>query len=67
MEDLEEAITSYREVLTLCPLGHANHSITLINLASATFRRYEQLGGMADLEEAITYSRKALNLTLLAV
>jgi hypothetical protein len=63
MEDLEEAITSHREALTLRPPGHPNRSKSLDNLASCSVHtRYKQLGRMEDLEEVITYHREALTL-----
>ena len=43
MEDLEEAITYNHEALSLCPPGHPDRSMYLINLAIALFRYYKQL------------------------
>jgi len=62
MEDLEDAITSHRQALTLRPPGHPDRSISLNNLASALSTRFQQTGRMEDLEDAITYLRQALTL-----
>jgi Na+-translocating ferredoxin:NAD+ oxidoreductase RNF subunit RnfB len=62
MEDLEDAISSHREALTLCPPGHPNRSISLNNLANALSTRFEQSGRMEDLEDAISSHREALTL-----
>jgi tetratricopeptide (TPR) repeat protein len=62
MNDLEEAITCYRQALALLPHGHLNNSCSLNNLASAVSTRFKQLGRMEDLEEAITCHNQALAL-----
>jgi len=63
MDDLEDAISSYREALTLRPPGHPNRSNSLMNLANALFTRFKQSSRMEDLEDAITYHHQAYVLT----
>ena len=46
MEDLEEAITCYRQALSLFPQGNPDRSYSLSDLAGALLTRFEQLGGM---------------------
>ena len=48
--------------MNLCPTGDPNRSDTLNDLAIAVSTRFEQLGGMENLEESITYHRQALAL-----
>ena len=62
MEDLEEVIMYHREVLTLHPLGHSDHSSSLENLANVVLTCYKKLGRMKDLEEVITFNREALSI-----
>jgi hypothetical protein len=61
MEDLEEVITHYHNVLALFPVGHPNHFTSLSNLASTITTRFEQSGCIEDLEEAIGYNHDALS------
>jgi hypothetical protein len=61
-EDLEDAISSHREALTLHPPGHPDRSSSLNNLANALQTRFEQLGRVEDLEDAISSHREALTL-----
>jgi tetratricopeptide (TPR) repeat protein len=62
MEDLEEAISSYREALALHPPGHPNRSSSLGNFANALLTRFEQSGRVDDLEDAISSDHEALTL-----
>ena len=57
---MEEAVTCHRQALALRRHGHPNRSSSLYNLADAVSTRFEQLGGMEDLEEAITCHHQAL-------
>ena len=41
MEDLEEAITFYREALTLCPLGQPDSFAPLNKLSCAVLTRFQ--------------------------
>jgi len=62
MEDLEGAISLHREALTLRPLGHPERLMSLNNLASALFTRFNQSGKMDDLDDSISAHRQALSL-----
>jgi hypothetical protein len=69
MEDLEEAITCHRQALvhsptssTCSPISWPSFVSSLNNLASAVSTRFQQLGGIEDLEEAITCHRQSLAL-----
>jgi hypothetical protein len=55
MEDREDAITDHRQALVLRPPGHPHRSDPLSNLANALSTRFDQLGKMEDLEEAIRH------------
>jgi hypothetical protein len=61
MEDLEDAISSHREALTLHPSGHPNRSIFLKNLANALSSCFQHSGRMEDLEESFTLYEQAAN------
>jgi CHAT domain-containing protein len=61
-EDLEDAISSHCQALTLCSPGHPNRFHSLINLANALWTRFQQSGKMEDLENAITFYHEALTL-----
>ncbi|KAF7983725.1 hypothetical protein HWV62_19677 [Athelia sp. TMB] len=60
--DLEQAITYFRDALTLSQPGHPDRATDLDNLASALFTRFNHTGQMGDLEQAIAYYRVALEL-----
>ncbi|KAF8834625.1 hypothetical protein BDN67DRAFT_536293, partial [Paxillus ammoniavirescens] len=62
-QDLEEAILSYRQMLSWTPRTRAKHCRALINLASELHTRFRQGGDIRDLEEAIQHHRDALVLT----
>lgn len=59
MVDLEEAITYYRHALTFLSTGHPHRPGSLHNLAGAISTRFEHLGRVEDLEEAITHLSEA--------
>ncbi|KAF8833379.1 hypothetical protein BDN67DRAFT_976637 [Paxillus ammoniavirescens] len=59
-QDLEEAILSYRQMLSWTPRARAKHCRALINLASGLHTQFEQGGNRKDLEEAIQHHRDAL-------
>ncbi|EJD02990.1 TPR-like protein [Fomitiporia mediterranea MF3/22] len=61
-EDLEEVIELNRASLELRSGGHPDHSVSLCNLASSLYTRYEQNGRTKGLEEAIELDRTALEL-----
>jgi hypothetical protein len=52
----------HRQVLVLRPLGHPSHPSTLNSLGHALLNRFQQLGRMEDLEEAVVCHRGALSL-----
>ena len=56
------SITCWRQALSLRPHGDPNCSDFLNNLATALSTRFEHLGRMDDLEEAITRHRQVLAL-----
>jgi len=63
MEDLEDAILSHCEALSLCPLGNLYRSSSLSSLGTALHTRYAQSGRMPqDLEDAISFHYEALTL-----
>ena len=62
MEDVEEAITFYREALTLCPLGQPDSFAPLNKLSCAVLTRFQQWDRMEDLEEAIECYHEILTL-----
>ena len=51
--DLEDAIVLHREAPDLRPQGRYGRSFSLNNFASCLSARFNQLGAVADLEEAI--------------
>ncbi|KAI0246756.1 hypothetical protein BJV78DRAFT_1134577, partial [Lactifluus subvellereus] len=61
-EDLEKAISRYREVLLLCPPDHESKDGLLINLGFSLTSRFENFGHMGCLEEAISLYHAALSL-----
>ncbi|EJC97657.1 TPR-like protein, partial [Fomitiporia mediterranea MF3/22] len=61
-DDLEEAIELHRAALELCPEGHPDRSMSLINFATSLSTRYDKYGRTEDLEEAIELHRVALEL-----
>ena len=62
MDSLEEAISLYRESLSLRPMSHPDRSISLSGLATALGDRFRKTGSMTDLEEAILMHRESLSL-----
>ena len=62
LADLYKKILYNREALSLCPIGHPDHSMSLDNLGIALCAHYRQLGMLEDCEEAITCHREALSL-----
>ncbi|KAI6011591.1 hypothetical protein EDC04DRAFT_2905379 [Pisolithus marmoratus] len=67
--DLDEAVTLGRAALELYPPGHSSHGAALSNLAfdlgkrfKEVFEQIRQSGAVADLEEAVTLGRAALEL-----
>ena len=65
IEDLEEAIrfNSELEAPAIHPVGHPRSFMSLSDLANVFGDRYDQLGRMDDLNEAIKFNRKALALS----
>jgi hypothetical protein len=61
--DVDDVIQCGRETLHLLPVDHISRAAFLSDLATLLFGRFEQLGGIEELEEAITYNREALALT----
>ena len=61
MSDLDEAIILNRSALELHPLGHSGHATTLGNLAYCLKERFDKLGTLADLDEAIALHQVALD------
>ena len=59
--DLEEAIVLTREALDLYPAGHPDRPTSLNTLGVRLTTRYERLGVMEDLHEAIVFHREALD------
>ena len=51
MTDLEEAISLYRESLSLYPMSHPDRFISLRDLAAALNDRFRETGSINDLEE----------------
>ncbi|KAI5992113.1 hypothetical protein EDD15DRAFT_1031919 [Pisolithus albus] len=64
IDDLNEAITLYRDSLELRPVENeeGDRSDSLQNLAVCLWLRYRKLGAVDDLEEVITIEREALAL-----
>ena len=58
--NIEEVITNFHEVLTLCPPGHPDRFGPLNSLADAVRTRYKQSGQIEDLDKVIAYSNEAL-------
>ena len=59
---MDKVITSHREALALCPVGHMDRLSALDNLATALRSRYQQSGSKEDLDEVIAYNCEALTL-----
>ena len=63
LNDLEDAISRYREAVDLTPDGHPDKPSRLDNLGNSFISRFEQLGQLNDLEDAISRHREAVDLT----
>ncbi|KIM73862.1 hypothetical protein PILCRDRAFT_80603 [Piloderma croceum F 1598] len=61
-DDLDRAISLYRDLLELLPATRPDRSSDLNNLAAALNIRFNQLGLREDLDEAISFHRDALEL-----
>ncbi|THG97356.1 hypothetical protein EW026_g4624 [Hermanssonia centrifuga] len=64
-EDLEEAITCFREVLALTPRGHIQYADYLSNLATSLQCRYKLFWRTEDLDGAIKAIREAVAISSL--
>ncbi|KAI6042963.1 hypothetical protein EDC04DRAFT_868789 [Pisolithus marmoratus] len=62
IDDLNEAITFYRDALELRAVENDDRSLTFHQLALCLVNRYGKLGVVDDLEEAIILGRAALDL-----
>ncbi|KAJ2926796.1 hypothetical protein H1R20_g10313, partial [Candolleomyces eurysporus] len=62
MEDLDEILSLFREVLESRPYPHPHRSALLSDLSGVLHDRYRRTGTVADLEEAISLLREALKL-----
>ncbi|KAG2342356.1 hypothetical protein BDR05DRAFT_990471 [Suillus weaverae] len=62
--DLNEAISLYEGVLSLCPVGHTSRDFYLNNLATALLTRYNQHNDVDDITRAIDLLREALTLRM---
>ena len=60
LEDLDEAISLYREALELKPIPHPERWTFLNNLGNSLPRRFDQTGHFVDIEEAISLHREAV-------
>ncbi|KAG1811947.1 CHAT domain-containing protein [Suillus variegatus] len=63
-QDLDKAITFYREALALQPVGCPDRSTSFNNLGSGLSTRFKHRGNDQDLDEAITLHKEALSLRL---
>ena len=54
-DDLEEAIWSYKEVLSLTPKSHYHYLEALLGLCSSLYHRYYLLGHADDLKNLLLY------------
>jgi hypothetical protein len=61
--DLESAIATTREALSLLSEGQPGLPLHLSNLGNALRMRYEGTGRLADLEEAVSVARQAVQAT----
>ena len=61
-EDLTEAISQYRTVLTTCPRDDLSRSLCLRQLAGLLASRFERGGGQNDIQHAVTLSHESLDL-----
>jgi hypothetical protein len=61
-EDLDEAVSLYREALGLLPPSHPSWSGLLNNLANSLNSRFGQSGQHEDLDKAISLHHEALGL-----
>ncbi|KAF8555037.1 hypothetical protein OG21DRAFT_1573596, partial [Imleria badia] len=61
--DLEDAISRYRDAVSLIPHGHRDKPACLNNLGNAFLTRFVRLGEFSDLEDAISRQRDAVDLT----
>ena len=60
-QDLNDAISMYRESLEILPTFHLNWSAAS-NIASVLEARFKLTGQQEDLDEAISFNRRALEL-----
>ena len=51
---MEDAISNQQKAVELTPDGHPDKPSRLSNLGSALQRRFERLGSLADMEDAIS-------------
>ena len=63
IEDLEDAILQYNEVLDHAPPGSAERPVCLANLGSAFSRRFARFGETRDIDTAIARSSEGVDLT----
>ncbi|KAI0251967.1 CHAT domain-containing protein [Lactifluus subvellereus] len=63
-EDLEKAISQYREVLLLCPPDHEHKDKLLMNLGLSLITRFQNFGRMdyKDIADAIKHYRTSISL-----
>jgi hypothetical protein len=58
-------MSMYRDAVNLTPHGHPNKPIHLNNIGDCLVTRFERLGELSDLEDAISTLRDAIDLTLM--
>jgi tetratricopeptide (TPR) repeat protein len=56
--DLDLAVAYYRQAAELCPISNVQHNVYVLRLGAMLLLRFDQLGNLKDLEEAIQFNRK---------
>ncbi|KAG1753661.1 uncharacterized protein EDB91DRAFT_1077387 [Suillus paluster] len=61
-DDLDEAVSLYKEALCLSPVGHKSRDLQLDNLGGALLDGLNQRGEVEDINRATSLRREALTL-----
>ena len=61
-ESIDDQVERSRQRLSHCPWWSTDHLDAVDGLAHDLLNRFEQLGGMEYLEEAVAYSREGIEI-----
>src|SRR5208282_6256235 len=63
INDLNESITTSRELIKIMPLTDENRALDLQNLASGLIQRYEKTSSREDIDDAVSVSYETITCT----